>query len=116
MAFKLIQGGSKPAMTVRLTVKQGNSYVPIGSFGLWVNDQGGPAFRGTLKGDKLNEVAEGLANAIEAGLSVVASVFDNSQEQQPAAPAAAPASKPSPFKKPGGFAPAKKPNPFAQKE
>ena|SRR5690242_4354927 len=104
------QGGNKPALSVQLSVKQGKGYIKGPSFGFWTNDQGGPAFRGTLKDDKLAEVLEFIGNAQEAGLPVAMAMFDNSEQ----APAGGGFKKPSGFKKQGAspsFA-QRKPNPF----
>ena len=109
------QGGNSPALSVALSVKEGNNYLPGPKFGFWPSD-GGPAFRGTLKGDLLTQVLEALSYAQENGLTVTLSVFDNSQQQQAT--------------KQGGFQPRKfvsqaekrrfdaqrKPNPFKQQE
>ena len=65
--------------------------------------------RSTLKGDRLKEFIQFLSDADEAGLGVVMSMFDNSQEQQQA-----PKQAFQP-KKPTGFAP-KRPNPFTKQE
>ena len=111
MAFQRQQQqprGKKPAWSLKLSVKQGNSYVAGPGTGFFDNEQGGPAMRSTLKGDRLKEFAEFLFNAHEAGLSVSMSMFDNSQEQQAPKQAFQP-------KKPTGFAP-KRPNPFAKQE
>ena len=113
MAFqRRQQGGNKPALSVQLSVKQGKGYIKGPSFGFWTNDQGGPAFRGTLKDDKLAEVLELLGNAQEAGLPVGMAMFDNSEQ----APASGGFQKPASggFKKPAFRA--KKPNPFKQQE
>lgn len=101
------QGDKHPVMSIRASIKQGNSYSPGPSCGFWSNDQGGPAFRGTLKGEMLEQWAEFLANAAEVGLSVSLSLFDNSQQ----------APKQQGFRKPAGFQPKqpvqqRKPNPF----
>jgi hypothetical protein len=100
-------GGSKPAMSVQLSCKVGDGQYEKGpSFGLFINEEGGPAFRSTLKGDYLTQTLEFLSNAYDAGLPVNLAVFDNSERE----------GKPSGgFKKPGGFKD-RKPNPFKKKE
>ena len=109
MAFqrKRAGGGNSPALSVQLSVKQGNGYTKGPNFGFWANEQGGPAFRGTLKEDKLAEVLEFLSNAYDANLPVSMAMFDN-------AAGSAPAKKPfsNGFKKSGASFGAKKPNPF----
>jgi hypothetical protein len=99
--------GKKPELSVALSVKQGNGYVKGPSFGLWTNEEGGPAYRGTLKGDYLNQVVEFLANAAEADLSVGLAVFDN--EEKPGNRAGKPWND-------GFKQPAKKANPFKKQE
>lgn len=109
MAFQRRQqqggGDNKPIFSAKLSVKQGNGYIQGPSIGFWPNEQGGPAYRGTLKGDMLAQVIEFLVNAHEANLSVPITIFDNRRQggfkQQPGGGG---------FKQ-GGFAP-KKPNPF----
>jgi hypothetical protein len=92
--------GKKPELSVALSVKQGNGYVKGPSFGLWTNEEGGPAYRGSLKGDYLNQVVEFLANAAEADLSVGLAVFDNEERPQPGAKKSFQApKKANPFKK-----------------
>ena len=105
--FKKSGGGNKPALSVQLSVKQGKGYIKGPSFGFWPNENGGPAFRGTIKDDKLAELLEFVGNAHEAGLPVIAAMFDNQGGGS--------FQKPSGFKKPsgGGF---KKPNPFKQQQ
>ena len=104
MAFQRRQqqggGGNRPVLSAKLSVKQGNRYIQGPSIGFWTNEQGGPAYRGTLKGDMLAQVIEFLVNAHEANLSVPIALFDNQQDQ---------GKKPGGFKQ-GGFQ--KKPNPF----
>jgi len=103
MAFKKRQGdGNRPALSVALSVKQGKGYIKGPSFRFWPNEGGGPAFRGTLKDEYLEEVLEFMANAAEANLPVSLALFDNSEQ----------APKQGGFKKQGGFPPAKKANPF----
>ena len=109
MAFQRRQqqggSGNKPVLSAKMSVKQGNSYIQGPSIGFWTNEQGGPAYRGTLKGDMLAQVIEFLVNAHEANLSVPIALFDNREQQGQGG-----------FKKPeggfkqGGFQ--KKPNPF----
>src|SRR5919109_828744 len=96
MAFQRKQGGggNRPALSVQLSVKQGKGYVKGPSFGFWPNENGGPAFRGSLKEDKLAEVLEFIGNAHEAGLPVIMAMFDNSEAPR------SPTGKPG-FKKPG---------------
>jgi len=106
--------GNKPNLSVQLSVKQGKGYIKGPSFGFWTNENGGPAFRGTLKDDKLAEVLEFIGNAQEAGLPVIMAMFDNS-EQAPASGGFKKAS-PNAFKKSGASFGAKKPNPFKQQE
>lgn len=104
MVFKRKQGGGHkpPDLSVALSVKQGNGYIKGPSFGLWSNEEGGPAFRGSLKGEYLAQVLEFLTNAYDADIPVGLAVFEN-DNQGPAKQG---------FKKPaaGGFK--KKPNPF----
>jgi hypothetical protein len=106
-------GGNKPALSVQLSVKQGKGWIKGPSFGFWPNDQGGPAFKGNLKEDKLAEVLEFIGNAHEAGLVVAMAMFDNS-EQKPAGFKQA-----GGFQKKQGFSPSgaqRKPNPFKQQQ
>jgi hypothetical protein len=79
--FQKRNGGAKqPAISVCFSVKQGNGYVKGPSFGLWVNDQGGPAFRGVLKEERLAQVLEFLSNAYDADLPVSLAAFDNKEQ------------------------------------
>jgi hypothetical protein len=103
------QGGNPPTLSVALSVKQGKGYIKGPSFGFWPNEEGGPAYRGTLKDDYLTQVLEFLSNAAEANLPVSMAVFDNSQD----GPSKGGFKKPG-FQKPGGGF--KKPNPFKQQE
>jgi hypothetical protein len=91
--------GTKPDLSVALSVKQGNGYVKGPSFGLWINVEGGPSYRGTLKGDYLNQVVEFLANAAEADLSVGLAVFSKNEDRPQKKSFQAPAKKANPFKK-----------------
>ena len=91
-------GHKQPDLSVALSVKQGNGYVKGPSFGLWSNDEGGPAFRGSLKGEYLAQVLEFLHNAYDADIPVGLAVFKNGDKAEG-------------FKKPkSGFT--KKTNPF----
>jgi hypothetical protein len=118
MAFKKFNkqaSGKQADLSVQLTVKQGNSYIKGPSFGFWSNDQGGPAYRGTLKEQRLQDVLEFLSNALEAGLPVSMAMFDNSEHEQPKKQWSGGAGG---FKKPaGGFQQQqRKPNPFKQQQ
>lgn len=106
MAFqKRKSGGDNPAaFSIALSVKQGKGYIKGPSFSFWPNDQGGPAFKGTLKEDRLAQVLEFLSNAYEENLPVSMAMFDNSEGKTGGG-----------FKKPGGFKP-KKPNPFKPRQ
>jgi len=119
MAFQRKQQGDNTdaAFTVRLSAKQGNKWVEGGSFSFWPNENGGPAFKGTLKEERLQSIIEFLTAALEEGLTVSMSMFDNQQQQ---------AGKASGFKKQGGFTNAfkksgasfgaKKASPFSRKQ
>lgn len=101
-------GGNKPALSVKLSVKQGTGYIQGPSFGFWPNDKGGPAFRGNLKDALLAEVLEFLSNAHEAGLAVSLAMFDNANQPAPRAdgrPSFKPSSKPAMQRKPNPFKP-----------
>lgn len=102
-------GGSKPALSVALSAKQGQGYIKGPSFGLWANEEGGPAYRGTLKDEYMAQVLEFLSNAYEAGIPVSLAVFDNAERGQGGSPAP---KKFGGFKKAGGFGAPRKPNPF----
>ena len=100
-SFKKKQGGGgKPALSITLSVKQEQKYIKGPSFGLWTNDAGGPAYRGTLKDKYLTEIVEFLGNAAEADLPVSVALFNNKEQGQ--AP------------KSGGFQ--KKANPFKKQQ
>jgi len=81
MAFQRRQqqqgGNTDAAFTVKLSAKQGNKWVEGGSFSFWVNENGGPAFKGSLKGERLQNVVEFLMAALEENLTVSMSMFDN---------------------------------------
>lgn len=106
MAFNFKKGGggkSKPDLSIALSVQVGeNKYEKGPSFGLWLNDKGGPAYRGTLKDEYLAQVLEFLASAQEAGLPVSLAAFSNEER----------ASSPAPKKVFGGASKFGKTNPF----
>lgn len=108
MAFNFKKGGGggkkKPALSIALSVQVGEKKYEKGpSFGLWTNDKGGPAYRGTLKDEYLAQVLEFLASAQEAGLPVSLAVFSNDNQASSPAPknvfGAGKFGKTNPFKK-----------------
>jgi hypothetical protein len=108
------QGGSKPRpdLSTQFSVKQGNGYYKGPSYGVWVNDKGGPAFTATLTPAMVQELAEFFGALAEQRMGCKASTFDNRQgdnsESKPASGGFG--------KKASGFG-AKKANPFkAQSE
>src|SRR5689334_20088344 len=74
------QGGQQSAFTVKLSAKQGNKWVKGGSFSFWANENGGPAFKGSLKEERLQSILEFLTFALEEGLTVGMSMFDNAEQ------------------------------------
>jgi hypothetical protein len=96
MAFQRKQqgGNTDAAFTVKLSAKQGNKWVEGGSFSFWPNENGGPAFKGSLKEERLQSIIEFLTCALEEGLTVSMSMFDNTQQGR---------SSGGGFKKQGGF-------------
>jgi hypothetical protein len=106
--FKRSGGGGSAALSLTLSAKSGKDYIKCPLTGLWVNEDGGPSHKGSLKGDRLAEILEFLSNAYDAGITVSVALFDNSERSEGGFK-----KKPA-FKKPGGSF--KKPNPFKKRE
>jgi len=116
MAFQRRQqqqqgGNTDAAFTVKLSAKQGNKWVEGGSFSFWANENGGPAFKGTLKEERLQNVVEFLMAALEENLTVSMSMFDNTNYRGFKKQAS------GGFKKQGGYTGLnKKPSPFKRQQ
>ena len=113
MAFKRKSsgGGKKPDLSIALSCKVGERKYEKGpAIGTWRNEDGGPAFRGSLKEDRLAQVLEFLSNAYEADLPVSVAIFTSDGD--------APAKKKPSFSSGGGLKKPgfSKPNPFKKRE
>src|SRR5690242_21934006 len=106
MAFKKFSreaAGQQSAFTVKLSAKQGNKWVEGGSFSFWANENGGPAFKGSLKEERLQSIIEFLTFALEEGLTVGMSMFDNQERSSGGFKKQASGFKSGGVKKQGGY-------------